>query len=196
MASGQTFYRSIAAKPAAWLDFAYRIRSGHIFKEALIHAAGQFNTPEMQMAMSTTMKKPILAVLEAKAKMLMDGVKMSQLQMLSYYPRTIQRELKVGLAEQDNIGRASYSNDIMTWIALVAFRHYVGQNVASDHTHHAEDMGYSYVYLISEGGDRYLDKPALQDFHRLFPMTQKGTSVLENRLTEIKEYVKKFVMVR
>ena len=117
------------------------------------------------------------------------------MKILSYYPQYMQRELTVGYAEKDNIGRASYQNDIFSWIGLVAFRHFAAQNVADDKTHHAADLGFAYVSTINAGEDRYLDRSALSEFHRFFPMTQKGTKVVEDRITEIKEHVKGFVLV-
>ena len=47
----QLLYRSISNQPSAWIDFAYRVRSRPIFREALIHTAGCYNTDRVQEAL-------------------------------------------------------------------------------------------------------------------------------------------------
>lgn len=196
LSTGQTAQRSIAQDPAAWLDFAYRIRSKAVFREALIHAVGQVNTPPMQTAMRKSMRRDVLELVVKKAKIQCDGVKTALRNVLSYYPLHLQRARMVGLAEIDNFGRDSYSNDIFNWMALTVYRHYVTQYVANDQTHLAPDMGFWLLSAMGEGGDRYLDKATLNEFHRLFPMSNKGMSVVESKVNDIKEEVKKFVVVR
>lgn len=191
--TGQVVHQSIAQDPAAWLNFAYRIKSKPIFREALIHAAGQYNTRAMQTAMQDLIPKPIADLVEKKARILMNGVKMCLRNVLSYYPLHLQRAKTVGLADMDNFGRNSYANDIFHWMALTVFRHYVTQHVADDQTHHAPDMGYALLHAVSKGGDAYLDKGSLIEFHRLFPMSARGYAVVENKLNDVKEEVKKFV---
>ena len=195
LSTAQTLQRCIAQDPAVWLDFAYRIKSKVVFREALIHAAGQYNTQEMQLAIKKTMKTSIVSIVDKRGKMLQDGVKMAVRKVLSYYPPSMQRSLTVGLADIDKIGRHSYSNDIMSWLALTGFRHYISQHVANDQTHHAPDMGYALFTVLDKGGDHYLDKTALNEFHRLFPMSSRGTAVVESKLSDIKEETKKFVKV-
>lgn len=192
-AIGQVVHQSIAQGPAAWLDFAYRIRSKFIFREALIHATGQYSTPKMQTAIQDLLPKAVADVLEKRARILMNGVKMCLRNVLSYYPLHLQRARTIGLADMDNFGRNSYANDIFHWMALTVFRHYITQHVADDQTHHATDMGFALIQAISKGGDAYLDKASLTEFHRLFPISHRGGAVVENKLNDIKEEVKKFV---
>ena len=195
LSTGQTLHRSIASDPAVWLDFAYRIRSKVIFREALIHAAGQYNTPTLQQAIKDNMKSNIAYIVNKRGKILQNGVKTSLRKVLSYYPPSMQRTLTLGLADIDHIGRSSYSNDIMSWMALTVFRHYISQHVANDQTHHADDMGYALISVMGQGGDQYLDKGALNSFHQLFPMSNRGAAVVESKLADIKEEVKKFIFV-
>lgn len=194
LSTGQTVHNSICLGPAAWLDFACRIKSKVIFREAVIHAVGQYNTPAMQTAMRSALEKTVVEVIEKKATVLMEAVKKSFMKVLSYYPQQLQRGRRVGLADVDNFGRNSYANDIYSWMALTVFRHYIMQHVADDQTHRADDMGHALVRAIGEGGDAYLDKQAVIQFHHLFPMSARGSAVVENKLNDIKEEVKKFVV--
>ncbi|KAK5122660.1 hypothetical protein LTR85_003923 [Meristemomyces frigidus] len=43
------------------------------------------------------------------------------------------------------------------------------------------------------GADKYLNKPMLDQFHNLFPMSRKGASVVEAKLDDMKEFIKTFV---
>ena len=53
-------------------------------------------------------------------------------------------------------------------------------------------MGYDFMEKISIGGDSYLSKADLEEFHRRFPMTSKGVSVVERWVSELKVYCKKW----
>lgn len=108
----------------------------------------------------------------------------------------MQREKCVGRGDKDSNSRASYANDIFTWMPLTILRHWGMQAMASDKTHHAEDMGFQYVKTIVAGGDGYLDRRSLQNtFHHYFPLSGKGESVVERNLGEMKEHIKSFVVV-
>lgn len=193
LSTGQTVHNSIALDPGAWLDFACRIKSKVIFREALIHAVGQYNKPSMQTAMQSTLEKPVVHIIERKATLLIKGVKKSFQNVISYYPPHLTRNRTIGLADADNFGRNSYANDIYHWMALTVFRHYITQHIAEDQTHRADDIGYALAAAINEGGDAYLDKDVVTKFHGLFPMSARGSAVVENKLNDIKEEVKKFV---
>lgn len=193
---GQLLQRSIAEKPGPWLVFAIQIRSRLIFREALIHAVGQYHTENIQtMVNKEFFCQPVLDLMKKKYTKLQAGLQMAQMNMLSYYPQFLHRQLTVGLAERDNIGRGSYSNDIFAWMALNAFRHYIAQNVASDCTHHDKDMGFEFFQLIAEGGQGYLRKPELAGFYGVFPLTGKGQVVFEGHLEGMKDHVRQFAKV-
>ncbi|KAK5170661.1 uncharacterized protein LTR77_005251 [Saxophila tyrrhenica] len=190
---GQLLYRSISDKPGPWLVFALQIRSRLIFREALIHAIGQYHTDNMQFMINKDFfSTPVLNLMTKKYTILLEGLKTAQMKMLSYYPQILHRHLTVGLADRDNIGRGSYSNDIFAWMALNAFRHYIAQNVAADCTHHDKDMGYEFIQMIAKGGEEYMRKPDLQTFYGLFPMTGKGQVVFENHIENTKEHCRSF----
>ena len=195
--TGQNLYHAISTLPTPWLTFAYRIKSKAIFKEALIHAAGQWNTAGVQEAVADGRLPPkVLEILEAKANFIRSGVIMAERHLASYYPSMLMRERTVGLVGSDNIGRANYANDIIMWMALTVFRHWCSDMMATDQTHNSRDMGYGFMRAISIGGNEYLSRDVLQNqFHQRFPMSHKGMACVEHRLNEIKDIVKQWAMV-
>jgi len=194
LSTGQLIQRTIANNPAIWLQFAFRIRSRIIFREALIHAAGQYKTPPVQDNIGIL--DPVVAtLLHKKGKALQEAMRFAEKKILSYYPTHLQREKTVGRADKDSIGRASYANDVMSWIALIVLRHFFAQALADDETNHSSDMGKELVDAVMHGGDAYLDKAMLEGFHTYFPMSPKGNNVLEAKISEMKDFIKRFVLV-
>jgi hypothetical protein len=183
----QDFCRVVAANPAEWLEFSYRIRSRKIFREAMIHAVGQFYTTEMQQQI-LNMRVEIFRVIQIKAKELKEQVKTFIMNVQSYYPAEIQRTVTTGYADTDNIGRASYANDIFHWIGLSALRQYISQEAIMSIEN--KDFGYTLVENISKGGNAYLTKEDLEGFHQIFPMTGKAKDVMEKKIGEIKKHLK------
>ena len=168
------------------------MKSGCIFREALIHSVGQFNTAAMERAMEKKFDMQLKVLLIKKVEHTKESVQRAQRLILSYYPNDLHRQITVGRADKDNIGRASYGNDIFKWMALVAYRHWVDQLVVNNETHQAEDMGYAVMTMLSKGGDEYLDKQTMLSFHRIFPTSGKGGNVIEDRITDIKEHIKQW----
>jgi hypothetical protein len=104
------------------------------------------------------------------------------------------REIRPG--DKDNVSRASYGNDIMMWIAVCIFRHWMCDLMASNRTHHAADCGWAFIDAVCKGGDTYLGREMLQrSFHTRFPMTGKGMACIEHRLAEVKDDIKQWAMV-
>ena len=194
LATGQILQQSIANEPLAWLEFAHRIRSRAIFREALIHAAGRSNNAELKERLRGV-PSPLAAVVVEKGKIIQDGIQLGVMKMLTYYPTHLHREKTVGRADRDSIGRASYGNDIMSWIGLVWLRHWLAHHVGYDNTHNAEDLGFAFAQDILKGGDAYLSKAELEDFRKIFPMSSKGDAVIETKLDELKHHLKSFVQV-
>lgn len=197
LATGQSLYKAIACNPPSWLTFGDRIRSKVIFKEALIHAAGQFNTPLIKRALySGRLPDDVVAILIHKADVIKDAVRAAERHFASYYPQLLMREKPSTTGDRQKISRANYSNDIITWIAVNLFRHWCCDMVVADKTHHAQDLGWHFISVINSGGESYLPmKQLTQGFHARFPMSSKGASCLQHRLTEIKESVKQWTNV-
>lgn len=75
----------------------------------------------------------------------------------------------------------------MQWLGLTVWRHWIAQQVCTDNTHNSADMGFEFFRVISRAGEAYLDRNQLRQFHEYFPMSLKGESVLENRISELKQ---------
>lgn len=78
-------------------------------------------------------------------------------------------------------------------MALTFFRHWVSQRLITGKGRDASDGGYELFSALGTGGDTYMDKSVINQFHTRFPMTKKAVNVLENHLFEIKECIKKVV---
>jgi hypothetical protein len=192
-------HRALASEPGAWLGLSLRLHSRFLFRESVIHAVGQYNTDKVSIYYKTTdhgVPKEVLDLITKKHNILHDGLKTAQMKMLSYYPQNLHRDLTVGLADRDRIGRNSYSNDIFGWMALNMFRHFISQNLAADETHHANDNGYAFFKVMAEGGEAYLRPPQLQGFYNHFPMTEKGKNVVNGHVLHLKEHCRQFAQVR
>ncbi|TKA79738.1 hypothetical protein B0A55_04369 [Friedmanniomyces simplex] len=194
LATGQVLFVSISNQPAGWLDFAFRIRSRVLFREAMIHAVGQYNSDDMQN-MIHTLHPAVAELLTKKANTLKGAVKRSFQLMLSYYPTHLQRERTVGRCDRDNIGRSSYGNDIMDWLALVVLRHFLAQQVADDQTHQAADLGKSVIDVVIAGNDAYLSRRDLETWHGFFPMSGRAKVVLDRKVGELKQAIKQYATV-
>lgn len=194
LATGGSIFRAIKDNPPAWLNFANRIKSKVLFKEALIHGAGQFNTPLVRTSLRHgQLPSSVLFVLIEKAHAIRDAVRMAERRLGSYYPQMLMREKTF---DRENISRANYSNDVITWMALCWFRHWINDMMVTDQGHMADDLGRSFIAMIATGGDAYMNKQQLvTQFHLPFPMTSKGMACIEHRLSEIKESVKQWCFV-
>lgn len=142
MTQGQALYRAIAVKPLTWIDLGYRLRSGIIFKEALIHLTGRYNHFDKVKPTATDLEynpgarslldilpASVKDILEEKRQKVVDTCKAIEKAMVSFYPPNLAREEVTGRADRDNIGRQSYANDIFCWMALAVFRHWLGQSL-------------------------------------------------------------------
>ena len=194
LSTGQTLYRAIATAPAGWLGFALRIKSKVIYREAMIHAVGQYNTNDMATAM-TQLDARVAAIVTKKAGKLSEAVKDAMMRVMTFFPSQMLRSNVHNLANIDHFGRNSYSNDNLSWMAVTFFRQYLAQHIAGDKSHNAEDMGFALIKAIGDGGDGYLDKNYLEQFHQYFPMSNRAKAVVENKINEVKESVKVFTKV-
>ena len=138
---GQALYDSIAQIPMEWNDVGYRLQSRWLFKESLIHIVGRYNemlqTPldeankELDGRCALDSLRPdIRAVVERKVAELRQMCRSAEQSIASYYPSHLYRRSATGRADHDDIGRKSYSNDIMAWMSLSLFRHWFAQQIA------------------------------------------------------------------
>ena len=186
LSQGPVLYRSIANSPVLWMNTAYSIKSEVILREALIHLVGNWNAIDDNMKI--LIHPDMQNICKVKVEEVVNLKRVANSQILGQYPEHIQRE-----PESAEIGRASYSNDIMTWMALAVYRQYVGQAIARGLTIEARDGGFDFYQKLNIGGQAYLDRFMVRQFHYRFPMSSKGQVVIENHLSDLKEMMKPFI---
>ncbi|KAJ4992266.1 hypothetical protein SVAN01_02285 [Stagonosporopsis vannaccii] len=187
---GQDLFRAIQGVPHAWIEMAYRIRSELIFKECIIHLAGNWKTLKSKPNIIERLRAVpgVCGLVEKYHRMLLEKAKTLELSILSHYPQALRLP-----SEDLPIKRESYAKDILVWMALTFFRHWLSQRLITGKGRDAPDCGFDLFFAIGTGGDAYMDKSVVNQFHTRFPMTKKAMNVLENHLYEIKGCIKKVV---
>lgn len=187
---GQDLFRAIQGVPYAWIEMAYRIRSELIFKECIIHLVGNWKTLRTKANLADRLREvpSVRGLIEKYHRALLEKSKNLELSVLSHYPQAMRLP-----SEDLPIKRESYAKDILVWMALTFFRHWVSQRLITGKGRDASDGGYELFSALGTGGDTYMDKSVINQFHTRFPMTKKAVNVLENHLFEIKECIKKVV---
>ena len=182
---GQVLFKSIAQNPVAWGNFSLRVRSPTIFKDSLIHLVGKWKmlTEDEHIQLD----QRIVAVCDKKFKEFQLIKEATELRILGHYSaRVIKKEV-------ESPGRMHYANDVYSWMAIALFRHWFAQNICQGSSMHATDGGFAFYYVLSRGGQAYLDRKQCEDFHLYCPMTSKGKTVFENYLSDYKAEIQKFV---
>ncbi|KAF2631508.1 hypothetical protein BU25DRAFT_454948 [Macroventuria anomochaeta] len=187
---GQDLFRAIQGVPYAWIEMAYRIRSELIFKECIIHLVGDWKNLKTRSNIIDRLRDvpSVRGLIEKYHRALLEKSKALELSILSHYPQAMRLP-----SEDLPIKRESYAKDILVWMALTFFRHWVSQRLVTGKGRDASDCGYDLFSALGTGGDGYMDKFVINQFHTRFPMTKKAMNVLENHLFEIKECIKKVV---
>lgn len=184
---GQDLFRAIQGAPFAWAEMADRIRSELIFKECVIHLVGNWNNvgdKEERLQYAHYMRN----IVNKYHPELIGKVKALEVGVLSHYPEAMRLP-----SEDRPVKRESYAKDILVWMALTFFRHWFSQRLVMGKGRDAPDCGYGLFAVLGVGGDAYMDKSITNQFHAHFPITKKAMNVLENRLHEFKECIKKVV---
>jgi hypothetical protein len=184
---GQELYRAIQTAPYAWIEMAYRIRSEMLFKECMIHLVGNWKNIKNRPRINEHLREVpgLRALIEKYHRQLLQQCKSLELGIMSLYPG----EMRLP-CEDLPIKREAYAKDILVWMALTFFRHWIGQRLILEKGRHSLDCGYELYKQIGEAGESYMDKSVINQFHTRFPMTKKAMNVLENHLLEIKECMK------
>lgn len=187
---GQDLFRAIQGVPYGWIELACRIRSELIFKECIVHMVGNWKNIKSKSHITERLKDVpgVRALVEKYHRALLEKAKGLELSLLSHYPQALRLP-----SEDLPIKREAYAKDILVWMALTFFRHWVSQRLITGHGRDAPDCGYELFFVLGAGGDAYMDKSVLNQFHTRFPVTKKAMNVLENHLFEIKECMKKVV---
>ncbi|CAN9355727.1 unnamed protein product [Alternaria alternata] len=187
---GQDLFRAIQKKPHAWVEMSYRIRSELIFRECMVHLVGNWRTiKSAPNALDYLRKVPGLrGLIEKYHRAMLSQCKSVELAVMSLYPGSMRLPV-----EDLPIKREAFAKDILVWMALTFFRHWIGQRLIMERGRHSADCGYELYKQIGTGGESYMDKSVINQFHTKFPMTKKAMNVLENHLLEIKECMKTVV---
>lgn len=187
---GQDLFRAIQGSPYAWVEMAYLIRSEMIFRECMIHMVGNWRVFKNNKSVNEHLREiPTLRGLTEKYhRVLLGQCKALELSVMSLYPGTMQLPV-----EELPIKREAFAKDILVWMALTFFRHWIAQRLIMEKGRHSVDCGYELYKQIGTAGESYMDKTVINQFHTKFPMTKKAINVLENHLLEIKECMKDLI---
>lgn len=187
---GQDLFRAIQGAPYAWVGLACRTRSELIFRECIVHLVGDWKTLQSKATVREYLRDlpGVSKVVNAYHRTLVDKVKALEVSVLSHYPEGVRLP-----SEDRPVKREFYAKDILVWMALTFFRHWFSQRVVMGKGRLAADCGYKLFSALAAGGDMYMDKSVMNQFHAHFPITKKAMNVLENHLEEIKECIKKVV---
>lgn len=184
---GQDLFRAIQGVPYAWMEMAYRIRSELIFKECIVHLVGDWKNLKSRSNIVERLRDVpnVRALVEKYHHALLNKAKSLELSILSHYPQAMRLP-----SEDLPIKREAYAKDVLVWMALTFFRHWVSQRLTTGKGRDASDCGFELFFSFGAGGDAYMDKSVINQFHTRFPITKKAMNVLENHLFEIKECMK------
>jgi hypothetical protein len=184
---GQDLHRAIQSSPHVWIDLAHRIRSELIFKECMIHLVGNWKNLKGRQHVTEVLRdvNGLRALIEKYHRQLLTACKNLELGVMSLYPG----DMRLPVNDLP-IKREAYAKDILVWMALTFFRHWIGQRLIMEKGRHSPDCGYELYKQIGTAGESYMDKSVINQFHTKFPMTKKAMNVLENHLLEIKECMK------
>jgi hypothetical protein len=185
MRQGPMLYQSIAANAVDWGNFAVRIQSPTIFREAVIHLVGQWNS--MRRAERDRLIPSLRALCRKKDAHWETVKRAAEIRCLGHIPEGLWRS-----AGQD-IGRISYANEIYMWIGLSLFRHWFTQSVIERHSRLCRDGGARFYRAIGDGGASYMDARDYCSFHNVCPMTPKARTILYDKIRQIKFDVRRFV---
>ncbi|KAI5204175.1 hypothetical protein E4T39_03707 [Aureobasidium subglaciale] len=199
LGKGQDFFKAVSVSPVVWIDVALRLESKILFKEALVHLTGKYNTLSLMPPDNSFLRKNPRArsvldqlkpelrdLLERKHKELKKLCQAVEVGVSTHYPSGIQKSAVTGRADRDGTGRAQYARDVFTWISVALYRHWWGQTLAGDANHNNRFGGHDIYVRLHEGGQAYLTREITIGFNTHFPMSNKAQAVVENNLDIIK----------
>lgn len=197
MAEGQNLWEAVAHSPHYWVGMACRLQSRIIYKDCFIHLVGRYSVfrrmlanKDMELCTAIDMlPSEVKRKVEAKYnKAFAERCRYVESTIVQYYPPALYRTAETG--------RKDYANDVFMHMALNLFRHWFGMQVVQGRNHtSSEDSGWAFYEELLAGGQAYLSRDDVKEWHEKFPMSVKGSSVLHNHLNEIKEAVRELVKV-
>lgn len=152
MKQGQMLFRSIAEAPIPWASLAFRLQSEIVFREAIIHAVGQWNvlSPTLNDVETYHSVPPkVMKLISQKAEQLGELKRAIECRIVGHYPLHLQRPLT--LPSERPPKSTVYGGDVIGWMALSFFRHWVAQHACGDRTRHAADGGAEFYRAVAAG---------------------------------------------
>ena len=139
---GQDLFRAIQKKPHAWVEMSYRIRSELIFRECMVHLVGNWRTiKSAPNALEYLREVPGLrGLIEKYHRAMLSQCKSVELAVMSLYPGSMRLPV-----EDLPIKREAFAKDILVWMALTFFRHWIGQRLIMERGRHSADCGTSSI---------------------------------------------------
>lgn len=126
---GQGLFCHIQKMPHIWINMGFRIKSELIFREAMIHLTGNWRRFKREPAVMDRLKEvpSVRSLLEKHHREMVKKCKKLEVAVMSLYPG--------GMCTPSNdlpIKREEYSKDILVWMALTFFRHWLSQRIIMD----------------------------------------------------------------
>lgn len=188
MRHGQLLYRAILALPILWGNLAIRVQSPSIFKDAVIHVVGKWNS--LSNAEKRNMHQHFRAICEQKAAELYKIKGAVEMRILGHFPQVIWR--KAGSTTKTS--RAKYANDIHMWMAVNIHRQWFFQVTGMERRgRDGLDGGTELYQAIQEGGATYLVAQDYANFHNICPMSKKARTIVYDKVRQMKFEVRKYV---
>ena len=207
----KTVANSLPSKAVQWATLAHRGHCKMLFKESVIHLVGLWRTLPRKGNLADSSKgsnqtdqlgiddlpKPVRALCQKKYDELIKTKRAIDWRIGSHYPdRLIPSfpSLNVGPGSQTtrNQGEPTtkevYSKQVMSWMALSLYRHWVSSWLADGKPN--EDEMYK---RMSRAGEAYIPYKSIEEFTKRFPMSGKSRKKLETELAYIKDDIKPFV---
>lgn len=198
IAEGQSLWEAVAQSPHSWIGMACRLQSRVIYKNCFIHLVGRYQVFRRVLANTDLALPKATTVIESLPPRVKDKVVAKYngffAERCAYVESTIMTYYPPALRRTAEAGRKDYANDIFLHMALSLFRHWFGLQVIERRNHiSSNDGGWAFYQELLTGGEAYLRREDLREWHEMFPMSGKGTMVLQNHLNDIKEEVRKLV---
>lgn len=188
MRHGQLLYRAILARPILWGGLAIKIESPAIFKDAVIHVVGKWNS--LSNAEKRNMNPHFRAICEEKVAELYKIKGTVEMRIAGHLPQVLWR--KAGSTTATS--RANYANDIYMWMAVNIHRQWFLQVVGIERRgRDGRDGGTELYHAIQEGGATYLAVQDYVNFHNICPMSKKARTIVSDKVRQMKFEVRKYV---
>ncbi|KAL3705966.1 hypothetical protein TMatcc_006975 [Talaromyces marneffei ATCC 18224] len=188
MRQGQLLYRAVLARPIHWAELAIKLESPSIFKDAVIHVVGKWNS--LSNAEKRNMQPHFRAICEQKAAELYKIKGATEIRIAGHLPQVLWR--KTGATR--TIMRANYANDIYMWMAVNIHHQWFHQVIGTERRgRDSPDGGRELYHAIHEGGEKYLNAQDYVSFHNVCPMSKKARTIVYDKVRQMKFEVRKYV---